>query len=355
MKTINVSAPGKIYLLGEHAVVYGKPSILAAVDKRCFVEIIPRKDTLIEIISKNFDAVETLDEKTMLAKTKIARKQWTEFLKTNDVTFLKAITANPLDYASICIGETLLYYNQSVPSGFTITIDSEVTSGMGSSASLAVAIAGAVSLFLGQPFDRKVINEIAFSCEQKQHGFPSGGDNSVCTYGGFIWYRKETPDVKIIQPLALTLSATIAKNFFLINTGKPKESTGEMVSMVRALTQKRPAFAEKLFADQEKLVRDLSSALKTGNEKEIIQTIKDGEKKLEKLGVVSAYSKSLIRQIEKTGGAAKICGGGGRTKKTGIILVYPRDIKLVTSLIKSYNLSYFGIVLGTEGVKVHNI
>jgi len=108
MKTINVSAPGKIYLLGEHAVVYGKPSILAAVDKRCFVEIIPRKDTLIEIISKNFDAVETLDEKTMLAKTKIARKQWTEFLKTNDVTILKTITKNPLDYATICIGEALV-------------------------------------------------------------------------------------------------------------------------------------------------------------------------------------------------------------------------------------------------------
>ena len=36
---ITVSAPGKLHLMGEHAVVYGKPAILAAVSQRLFVTL----------------------------------------------------------------------------------------------------------------------------------------------------------------------------------------------------------------------------------------------------------------------------------------------------------------------------
>ena len=35
---IKVSAPGKLLLLGDHAVVYGYPCIVTAVDKRLYVE-----------------------------------------------------------------------------------------------------------------------------------------------------------------------------------------------------------------------------------------------------------------------------------------------------------------------------
>src|SRR3989344_753594 len=38
MKII-VSAPGKLHLMGEHAVVYGKPALLAAVSQRLFVTL----------------------------------------------------------------------------------------------------------------------------------------------------------------------------------------------------------------------------------------------------------------------------------------------------------------------------
>ena len=49
MEKITVSAPGKLHVLGEHVVVYGKPAIIAAVDKRCVVTITEREDEKIVI------------------------------------------------------------------------------------------------------------------------------------------------------------------------------------------------------------------------------------------------------------------------------------------------------------------
>lgn len=353
MKSIKVSAPGKLILLGEHVVVYGKPAIITSVAKRCHVTITPRKDTAIEIISKNLNVSEKLDEKTLLAKTKAAHKKWNEFSKTNDAVVLKSITANSLDYATIAIGESLLCYKKTLQSGFTLTIDSEVPigSGMGSSASLAVAITAAITLLLGKPFDKETINTLAFLAEQKRHGFPSGGDNSACCYGGLVWHRRETPDFKIIQPVPFTLSPHVAKNFLTIFTGVPHESTGEMVSAVRALYNSRKSFVDSVFTDQESLVRNLLSAMKQENHEEIIRIIRKGEKNLEKIGVVSPYVTSIIRKIEKSGGAAKICGGGGKTKGTGTILAYHQNGKLLEKVLRPYKLSHSQIMLGVEGVR----
>ena len=145
---------------------------------------------------------------------------------------------------------------------------------MGSSSALAVAIAGAMTILLGKKFEIDNINEIAFRSEQKQHGFPSGGDNSVSSYGGLVWFRKETADIKIIQSVPFTLSKEIANNMYIIHTGKPLESTGEMVSSVKTLFQKRMAYTQKILHHQEVLVRKLATALKENDSESIVETIK---------------------------------------------------------------------------------
>jgi|SRR6185369_631739 len=345
MKSINVSAPGKIHLLGEHSIVYGKPAILAAVDKRCFVEITPRKDKVIEIISKDLKVSKKTDEKVILKKIKQAKKIWIVFSKSHKYSLLKTITKDPLDYLLIVIGEALAFYNTSLKTGFTLIVHSEIPvgSGMGSSSALAVSLVGAITVFVGEKFDKEKINRIAFLAEHYIHGFPSGGDTSASCFGGFIWFRKETDSLKILQPIDISLSEKIANKFALLDTGKPKESTGEMVAEVKAFVKKRKKYAEKIFADQELLTRNLLTALQENDEDEIISAIKDGEKNLEKIGVVPPFVKKIIRQIEKSGGAAKICGGGGKTKGTGVLLVYSNK--------KSQD--YAKIHLGEEGVKIH--
>lgn len=312
---IRVSAPGKLILLGEHAVVYGKPAIIASVAQRCFITLTPRDDKTIKIQSENY--------------------------------------GRRFDHPEFIISQTLELFKKKTPSGFTLSINSQIPigGGMGSSAALAVSMAGAVSLFLGEKFDKEKINNIAYLAEQKKHGNPSGADNSACCFGGLMWFRKETPGLKIISHLPFSVNEKIAQNFLTIFTGTPKESTKEMVNMVGELYKKRPKFTQSIFNYQESLVRELLPALKNGDEGAVINCIRKGEKNLDLLGVVSPFAKSLIRKIEEKGGVAKICGAGGRTKGAGILLAYHKNRKELERLLESQKFDFSPITFGAEGVR----
>ncbi len=352
-RTVHVSAPAKIHLLGEHAVVFNKPALMAAVDLRCHAYLTPSNIEEIEITSKNISRTIRLTYAQLTSITDSAQSTWDLYFKTNDMSILKSMLPDEIDYLAIVVGETLKFYN--VPhsvKGFSLVIDSQVPigGGLGSSAACAVSIVGAVSLFLDKPLQKEIINEIAYIAEQKKHGLPSGGDNSTVCFGGLVWFRKETPDLKIIQPIPFTIPSDLSKKFTLINTGKPVESTGEMVSLVRALKETDPAVVEFFLQKQEQLTRELVGVVKNSNETEFIRIIREGESNLERIGVVSDYVKPFIRAVESSGGAAKICGAGGKIKATGIILAYSPDTATVEKLAKAHGFSYFSEQLGVGGV-----
>ena len=43
-EAVSASAPGKMIILGEHSVVYGKPAVALAIDKRFYCRVSPGKD-----------------------------------------------------------------------------------------------------------------------------------------------------------------------------------------------------------------------------------------------------------------------------------------------------------------------
>lgn len=307
---ITVSAPGKIHLLGEHTVVYGKPALLAAVNLRISISIVSTKsETSKTEIQK---IVEPIIEKELKIKT--------------------------------------------IPH-YRLTISSEIPigAGLGSSAAVSSAYIAALLSFLKVKWDLNLINKLAYEAEKVFHGNPSGGDNSTVVFGGLIWFRKESPDLKLIQPVPFTIPNKLAKNFCLINTGKPAETTKQMVEIVAAKFKTQGSKFQKIFDDQEKLVKELLSIIQNGDENHLIQTIRAGEKNLESLGVVSPFVKTIIRKIEQEGGAAKICGAGGKTKATGILLAYHPRKSVIEKIAKEENLPYFSTSLGVEGVKIESI
>ncbi|MEN9406847.1 MAG: hypothetical protein RLZZ455_63 [Candidatus Parcubacteria bacterium] len=355
MQAITVSAPGKIHLMGEHAVVYGKPALLAAIDRRCTVHLLPRSDAKIQIISKDTktDVILTLDE--VMEKTYRGQKQWEDFLDKKDSQILKAITKDPVDYLAIAIGETLLYLGVPPQSGFTLTITSDIPmgAGLGSSAALAAAVATAIITFLGKKLEMATVHEIAVLIEQKKHGNPSGGDAAIVSSGNLIWFRKESEVLKVVQRVPFGILDPIASRFYLVDTGIPEESTGEMVQAVRDLYNEKIEFVANVFNDLEKVTRDMVIVLKNNHEADLIEIIKQGEKNLEQLEVVSGNVKNIIRSIEASGGAAKISGGGGKIRGTGHLLVYHSDKKTLEDVLAQFNLTPVGIRLGASGLTVH--
>lgn len=322
---ITVSAPGKIHLLGEHAVVYGKPALLAAIDLRVTIILSERSESKDLQIKKqeskdsSFDFVETQNDKLKKIIEPIVKKH----LKIKSIP----------------------------PYQLTITSQIPIGAGLGSSAAVSSAYIAALLSFLKVKRDLNLVNELTYEAEKVFHGNPSGGDNSTVVFGGLVWFRKETPELKIIQPLPFTIPTKLSNNFVLINTGTPKESTKEMVEIVSSKLKVNNSKFRKIFDSQEQLVKRLLQTLKDGSKNELIGIIRAGERNLESIGVVSSYAASIIRKIEKAGGAAKVCGGGGKTKATGILLCYHPQRKVLEDIAKQNNLPFFSIKLGVEGLR----
>jgi len=339
-----VSAPGKLHLLGEHSVVYKKPALLAAIDKRCFVKVSLRKDASIVCIAKDLSKQRVFTKKEIIDKTLHARNMWEVFQKNPEKSLVKHIIPTPMDFVVIAIGESLLALNKELPSGFTLKVYSEIPmgSGMGSSAACAVAIAGGMSFLFAKKLDKKMITNASLRIEQRVHGNPSGADTAVSIAGGIALFTKNKP----IQRLSL-LPKAIQDKFSVIFTGKPEETTGEMVTKVKKKKEKSKKDIDAIFNNQEKLVIRLVDAMQESNEKKIVEIMTQGEKNLEVLGVVSKSTKKLIRAIEKLGGAAKICGAGGQKNASGVVLVFgvPHDV-----LKHKLQIPVGAVILGTKGV-----
>lgn len=304
-RRVKVSAPGKLILSGEHAVVYGKPAILAAVNRRLLFSV--RQSSKNEIITSE--------------SPKLAEFARDFVLKT----FGKAKEKLKIEISS------------EIPIGC----------GMGSSAALAVATTAGFFKYLDKPFNKEKINEIAYEIEKKQHGNPSGGDNTISTYGGFLWFRKETEFLKLFKQLQFDLT-----KFVLINTGRPKETTGEMVLGVRKLYDKNRLKTEKILSQIEGATKQMLVGLNQANHKLVKLAIRENEGLLEKLEVVSNFAKKIIREIEKLNGAAKICGAGGKKKGAGIILAFHSKKEALFKIAKKKNLPAFEVKLGEEGVRI---
>ena len=226
-----------------------------------------------------------------------------------------------------------------------------IGAGLGSSAAISAAYIASLLTFLKAKWNLNLINQLTFEAEKVFHGNPSGADPATVIFGGLIWFRKESSDLKLIQQLPFSIPNKLAKNFVLINTGTPKETTKDMVTMVKNLYQKKPSIVDNFLEKQEQLTKELLEALQLKKEKKLKSVIKMGENNLEKIGVVSKSVLPIIREIESSGGAAKICGGGGKKGPTGILLCYHYKPSIIQQIAKQNNLEYFKTALGVGGLK----
>lgn len=260
------SAPGKIHLIGEHSSVYGKPAILAAINKRVFVKI--------QKASKKAKPTGAL-----FAIQKYLYKKYKTPLESFEVK----------TFGDLPVGR-----------------------GLGSSAAFSAALTACLFDYYKLEFDLEAIFKASYEGEKFFHGNPSGGDLAACVYGGAIYFRKETESIKLIKKI----TPKKRLQFAVIDSGKPKETTKEMVQKVSYLPRK---ILEKFCHDQEILTKKMAEEIVIGSD--FSDTLKSAGKNLEIIGVVSPTAKKIMRKLYSQGFSAKISGGGGVREGSGMILV----------------------------------
>lgn len=353
MTSVTCKVPGKIHLLGEHAVVYGKPALLCAISKFVSVSCKPSTSDLVEISFKKTQASTKTTLSEIIDFTNQARLLWQEFSEKNDVNILKQIIRSKEDFIKVAIGEALQYIDIKPQDGFHLDVNLEfpIGSGLGSSGAVAGAVVGSLFAFFRKKIDIDEIESVVSEIEKRQHGNPSGADAATSLRGGVVLFKK-TEGKKTIETLSLPNLSIISQNIYLIHTGSPIESTGEMVSFAREKFSQNEELKKDFLDSQEKLTNQILVAIRENDKQLFSQCIKLGQSNLDRIGVVSPFVKSIIRKIEKTGGVAKICGGGGITGPTGTLLIYHEDKTVLLESISEFNLGIEQVTLGVPGISI---
>jgi len=361
---ITASAPGKIILTGEHSVVFGKPALTTAVNKRVTATLHsnnPKKqNSEIKIIDKRLGITEEFTINEIKEFTRQAKIKWEDFENSRTVNQLNEIAKNPLDLAKITIGESIKEQN---PTGFTLEIKSDIPigAGMGSSAALTACIVTAVFVYLKLSADKnfdlrqlknddlEAINKISLEAEKRRHGEPSGIDTTAVLNGGLIWYQRKDDDSRIMEQIKV--NKNFLTNFTVVDTGRPRETTGEMVLAVRKKLERRKRWTQGILEKMEETSRKMLTGLTKEKPELVKEAIFENEKCLEKLGVVSEETKQFIRKLKLCGIPAKISGAGGRKDKSGMVICWGNK-ELINSTAETCNYKLLDISLGEEGTKI---
>lgn len=266
------SAPGKIILTGEYAVVFGYPGIAVPSPLTMNVTLEDREDT----------------KDLRIHWGEIAHQPgWQEYLK-------KII--------SLC---------GKFSGDLTIENNIPLGKGMGSSTALVIAVARCL---LGEDCKEK-----ALEIEDEVSPNHSGLDFSV------IWSSSPTLFKKGNDPEVIDLPKDLLKDAILIDTGAPNETTSELVSWIEDRKEKLQIAFETIGRCTEEL--------KGG--KDMSKVMRDHHYAQMQLGVVPREVQEMIENIERVGGSAKIIGAGGRTGGGGMVLAIQNDLEKLKAAIPS--------------------
>ncbi len=263
--TTTHSAPGKIYLFGEHAVVYGKRAIASAINLRTTATVAESAQTTI-----------------------------TSSLGTTGIDY----AVHP--YISRCI-ESL-----DVPA-VSIKIDSEIPvgSGLGSSAAAVIATFGALNAEFGLGMTKTAIAEAGHAIERDVQGAASPTDTFVSTMGGTIMI---TPG----QSPPVSAKLRLIDCDIVIGDTREFSSTKELVGNVGVLHERYPDIMNPIFDTIDSLAEIGVPLIDKGDYRSVGELMNINHGLLDAIGVGSAKLSRLVYAARDAGAwGAKITGAGG--------------------------------------------
>ena len=354
---ITTSAPGKAILMGEHAAVYGRPALVAAVDRRVHVELEEAAGREVRLELPDIGVTVSSDWRELQEYAALARKRWEVYAeRPSPRLFARVRGDGPAHLVRVALGETAEVLGADSLPGAVLRLTSQlpIGAGFGSSAACAVAIARAVIGLAGQAITSDELERLGLEIERRQHGTPSGIDSATVIHGGVVWARRDASGRFKSEPIELRARGPLAALHFF-SSGTPSDSTGEVVAAVRARRDAdKPGFERVL--DRMTAATEEGRRVLTDPESrpgELIPPIRDIEACLEHIGVVPPELRALFRQIEAAGGAAKISGAGSlRGPAAGSVLVVSRRPEDVAGWPFLGGLEALAVRLGAPGVRI---
>lgn len=358
-RPVAVSAPGKLILMGEHAAVYGRPALIAAIDLRLTARFSPQSGREVHLDLPGLGHSESTTWEDLRAYARATRDRWDRYAEHPAPEIFREVRGEDRAHVvKIALGEVAEALS-TLQEGLRLRIESElpIGSGFGSSAATATAVVAGLLAFRGEEDDPERIAHLALEVERRQHGLPSGVDGATVLHGGVLWARRlesgrlETEPLEVRSPLLGRLR--------VYDTGTPAEPTGAVVAAVRALREREPARHQELLDRMEAATRAFRDLLQGGSEARpeadpdrALHLIREHEACLEGLGVVPEQVRNLVRQVEDEGGAAKISGAGALSGSgAGSLLVYHPDRERVARWDFLRPIPFHPVHLGAPGFR----
>ncbi|PKO07027.1 MAG: mevalonate kinase [Chloroflexi bacterium HGW-Chloroflexi-3] len=272
------TAPGKTILFGEHAVVYGHPAIAVPVNEiQAKVKIFPligSQTGQIQFIAPQVQLEQNYNEMDKYHPFRIALEQVKNFL---DISHYPACK---------------IHLSSTIP----------ISSGLGSSAAISVALIKGLFEFVGYQASDKVLSELAYKVEIEFHGTPSGIDNTVVAYRKPVLFQKEK-DIEFIAPGGIFT--------IIIADSGIKGNTKVAVAGVRERWQNNTNLFEEYFQNIGVITSRAKIALENGEQMTLGNLMNANQQLLRKIGVSHPSLENLMDIALSHGGlGAKLCGGG---------------------------------------------
>lgn len=265
---MDVFGRGKVILLGEHAVVYGRPALAAGIERGARARV--TSQGVMELVLSPWDRVVTPGQKDELSRA-----------------FAAVIAEQP----------------GAAPARIEIDVELPAGAGLGCSAALGVAVVRALASAAGEAPSDEEIARRALAWEKVFHGNPSGIDNTMAAHGGIAVYRRDRPleRVRPRKPLRL-----------VIGDSGESASTRLMVESVARQREREPVKADKTLDAIAALVQNAKLAIEEGDIRALGQLMDMNQMLLGSLMLSTPALEEMCAVAREAGAVgAKLTGAGG--------------------------------------------
>jgi mevalonate kinase len=275
--SVQSSAPGKVILFGEHAVVYGEPAIavpVTEVTSTATIEPTPPGSGL-----------------TLVAADLGVRFSLAAAPKRDPIAVAARLT---LSHLSETVPDAILIVRSTIP----------IASGLGSGAAVSTALVRTLAGFLGHSLTPAEVSGLVFEVEKIHHGTPSGIDNTVIAYERPVYFvRGETSGPELV-------SVGVPFRLLIADTGLPSP-TRRIVGRVRRAWLRDPARYERLFERIGHITRNARRRIELGEIDSLGPLMNENHALLTELDVSSASLDRLVIAARNAGAlGAKLSGAG---------------------------------------------